>query len=381
MTYNLITNKFNLITSDDINPINDSSNNAIYISKTLYTYLTSLKEEIDLYNCEWDNIKRYINPFEFIHTKVPSEKLSVCKYVPISRSFFKLTEIFNCFSINKYFHNNVNHNSLHLAEAPGGFIEASLKFSDTHKIKFENMIGISLLDNNMNTPQWSNNYFDNYSNVFLEKNHQNNCDITKANTFNYFTNKYKYYFSLITADGGFDFSADFNNQEKLSQPLILSEILYAIAFQKPGGIFILKMFDCFTLLSVQYLFLLSSFYEKLYIYKPNTSRLANSEKYIICINYINTEYNRNNFIKKIPYILNKSNNINSILDNSIPLFFYQKLEEINAILGQQQLEGISSTLSLITHKSQKDKLSNLKETNVQKCIAWCNKHNFSYNNF
>ena len=291
----------------------------------------------------------------------------------------KLIEIYNCFSISKHIRTK-NPKTLHLAEAPGGFIEATLFYSKEYNIQCDLMVGVSLLNkDNNNTPLWNTHAFDKYKNVILENDNNYNYDMTNNKTFSYLKNKYDTYFDIITSDGGFDFSSDFNNQEILSQPLILAEILYAIAFQEIGGMFVLKMFDCFTLLTVQYLYLLTSVYEKVYVYKPNTSRMANSEKYIVCINYINTAENRNAFIKAIPDILSNSYNIKSIIKFDIPLYFYQRIEEINAILGQQQLEAISSTISLITHKTQKEKLINLKETNIHKCISWCNKHNFNYN--
>ena len=379
MTYNILSNTISILTPDDICIRNDISN-GIFISKTLHNYITELKKQIDHYNNDWDNIKRYINPYEFIHTKIPGEKFAICKYIPVSRSFFKLIEIYYCFSINKFI-NDTKPKSLHLAEAPGGFIEATLFYSKIYKIDYEIMLGISLINKtNNNTPLWNTCAFDKYKNVVLENNPDYNYDMTNYNTFNYLKNKYTdTYFNIITADGGFDFSSDFNNQEIQSQPLILAEILYAISFQEIGGLFVLKMFDCFTLLTVQYLYLLTSFYEKVYIYKPNTSRSANSERYIICINYKNTIENRDNFIKSIPNILSNSYNLTSILNLEIPLYFYQRIEEINAILGQQQLEAIASTISLITHKTQKEKLVNLKDNNIQKCISWCTKHNFNYN--
>ena len=330
MTYNIISNTINILTPDDIYIAFDTSEE-IYISKTLHSYLTDLKKQIDKYNTEWDNIKRYINPYEFIHTKVPGEKMAICKYIPVSRSFFKLIEIFTCFSINKFIKNK-NPKTLHLAEAPGGFIEATLFYSKEFNIQYDLMVGISLLNaDNDNTPLWNTHAFDKHKNVVLENNSNYNYDMTDFKTFNFLKNKYHTYFDIITSDGGFDFSGDFNNQEKLSQPLILAEILYAIAFQEIGGIFVLKMFDCFTLLTVQYLYLLTSLYEKVYVYKPNTSRLANSEKYIVCINYINTPENRNAFIKSIPKILSESYNLKSILNFEIPFILNAIIETIPCI--------------------------------------------------
>ena len=37
--------------------------------------------------------KKYVNPYEYIHTVVPGCKTSVCKIKPVSRSFFKMIEI------------------------------------------------------------------------------------------------------------------------------------------------------------------------------------------------------------------------------------------------------------------------------------------------
>ena len=56
-----------------------------------------------------------------------------------------------------------------------------------------------------------------------------------------------------------------------------------------------------------------------------------------------------------------------------------QIEEINAILGQQQIENIINTIKLINSKDKKtDKISNMKSLNIQKCIRWCNQNNIPY---
>ena len=47
---------------------------------------------------------------------------------------------------------------------------------------------------------------------------------------------------IITGDGGFDFSIDYNKQEKLALQLIYSQIIYAICLQKKKWIFFIKSF-------------------------------------------------------------------------------------------------------------------------------------------
>ena len=83
-----------------------------------------------------------------------------------------------------------------------------------------------------------------------------------------------------------DFSFDFKNQENNISNLLFAQIAYALVMQKHKGKFILKIFDSFMQHTIDLIAILSSFYEQVYITKPNTSRYANSEKYIVCIGFI-----------------------------------------------------------------------------------------------
>ena len=70
--------------------------------------------------------------------------------------------------------------------------------------------------------------------------------------------------------------------------------------------------------------------------------------------------------------------IEGLLSFHLPYFFYTKLEEINSILGQQQIESIVNTLNLINHKNKNDKLEQLKNNNIIKCNNWCVKNKQPY---
>ena len=68
--------------------------------------------------------------------------------------------------------------------------------------------------------------------------------------------------------------------------------------EKSKGSFILKIFDMFTKSTDDYIYLLSLFYNKVYIIKPQTSRLANSEKYIVCKEFKTfTKSNMNSYLQ------------------------------------------------------------------------------------
>ncbi len=92
MSYFLLPNIINTISSEDLEIKKDLKHYTI--SKSLARYLNSMKTQIDNYTNEWDQYKKYTNPYEYIHTPIPYSKLSVCKLKPLSRSFFKLIEIF-----------------------------------------------------------------------------------------------------------------------------------------------------------------------------------------------------------------------------------------------------------------------------------------------
>jgi hypothetical protein len=76
--------------------------------------------------------------------------------------------------------------------------------------------------------------------------------------------------------------------------------------------------------------------------------------------------------------INKDNWVERFLNIDIPSLYINKLEDINAIIGQQQLENILLTLYLLDNNKQ-DKFEVIKKNNIQKCINWCIKHKLLYN--
>ncbi|KAK3921395.1 Cap-specific mRNA (nucleoside-2'-O-)-methyltransferase 1 [Frankliniella fusca] len=87
---------------------------------------------------------------------------------------------------------------------------------------------------------------------------------------------------FMMADGGFSVEGQENIQEILSKQLYLCQFLVALLIVRPGGHFVCKLFDLFTPFSVGLVYLMFRSFERISIHKPNTSRPANSERYIIC---------------------------------------------------------------------------------------------------
>jgi len=348
-----------------------------YISQSLFYYLSIIKEKIKDEE-QWDAYKKYTNPYEYIQTIVPHKKKSVAKYKPLSRAYFKMIELIEYFHLNTI---DAPISSFHLAEGPGGFIEALANIRSCEKDKY---IGMTLLDdkNDENIPAWKKtDYFlKMHPNVLIENGADGTGNILSIENLDYCREKYGSSMDIITADGGFDFSVDFNNQESNMTRLLFAQICFAIAMQKTNGAFVLKIFDCFNESTVDMLYILSAFYKKVYITKPKTSRYANSEKYVVCKDFLceSTEYAfrliRTAFETMIRLPQNQP--ITRFLTCPISYYFYKKIEDYNAVFGQQQIENINITLDLIHNRKNID---NLVKINVQKCVQWCNKHNVQYN--
>ena len=138
----------------------------VMISNSLSNYLYNIKEKIDKYENEWDIYKKYTNPYEYIHSVVPNKKKSVSKYKPLSRSYFKMLEILNTFNIT---FEDSPISSFHLAEGPGGFIEA---LCNLRKNPNDEYVGMTILDtnNDSNIPGWkkSENFLRKNKNVYIE---------------------------------------------------------------------------------------------------------------------------------------------------------------------------------------------------------------------
>ena len=351
------------------------------ISQSLSIYLCDIKQRLAPIESDWDIFKKYTNPYEYIHTVVPFKKKCVSKYSPLSRSYFKMIEIVNTFHLQ---FDSKPIRTFHLAEGPGGFIEAMVRMRNC---KHDSYTGMTIIDNNNdpNIPSWkkSENFLKQNKNVYIEAGADNTGNILSLQNFEYCKNKYASSMDLITADGGFDFSIDFNKQEVNIANLLFAQMCYALVMQKTGGTFILKLFDCFMPHSIDIIYILSSFYEKVYIIKPYTSRYANSEKYIVCKGFIFNSCQQ--FFPSLRQAIEKmvnaqeSTHISRFLNCRIPLYFLTKVDEYNAVFGQQQIENIYYTITLIDNKHKHDKIEALIRNNVLKCQFWCSKNKVTFN--
>ena len=186
--------------------------------------------------------------------------------------------------------------------------------------------------------------------------------------------------AFITADGGFDYSIDYNYQEQASSKLIFSQIITALKCQAMGGIFICKIFDMNLLITIEMIYLLNLLYKEVIIYKPFTSRVANSEKYLVCSGFKGVEHV---LIDKLLVILAEWNKANlngktfNRLFTEIPAGFIDELKKINKIIVSKQINVINGIMHIYHNKLNLD--TEWKKENFNKqhlnAVEWCKKYN------
>jgi 23S rRNA U2552 (ribose-2'-O)-methylase RlmE/FtsJ len=306
-------------------------NNFIVYNK-LQNVLKITKSLIDPYCKSWDTYKKLNNKYEYIYN---SNKTLGLNFKPISRSYFKLHEIVHD-------HDIILDGKLIfcMAESPGGFIKNILdNTSSTH------VYANSLSSPNRSIPSWNDAILKS-NNVDILNGVDKTGNICNINNINNIIETIGYNkCDIITADGGIDYSNNYNNQELDSYDLILSEIYLALNLQKCDGVFILKVFDIFYYNTIQLLYILHLFYDNVYIAKLDTSRPSNSEKYIVCKGF---KINNDNTI-----IINKIKDYiecNICLDLFVPIDFIISLYTYIDFFNNQQIHNINSTINLIKQK-------------------------------
>jgi hypothetical protein len=285
-----------------------------------------------------ENITNQINPYEYLFTIVPETKKSVSKLKPDSNLLYDLLEIYSSLNILDSF-KGIHMKSLHISKTAHDSIECL-------KILRENQ------SDNASKFELINDFV--IQNIEIKK-----FDLLFHETTDKTLNSYIINFIEI--------------------------IMIILKNQAMNGISIIKISHIFFKPIVDLIYILTSLYEKVYIIKPNTNNIITFDKYIVCKNFVSDDIrakqNLINYSKLFVLLKNLKNKcIVSILDYDIPYILRTKLNEINVIIGQQQLEASNLLLYFLKNKKY-DKIEMFKKINIQKSINWCEKHQIPHNKF
>jgi hypothetical protein len=352
MSYFIIPKINNTI---NINPIihNTSSDIKIQFSHSLFNYYNVLHRKIistcvndnecyisnDASYNTYDKLIRSVNPYEYIFSKVPGSKFSVSKLKPQTSVFYDFLEV-----------------------------SISLNILDTYKSS--SIKSLHITPNSSDTVDCYEMLRENYSDEITIYDEINDKNI------------------ISIGDQKYDFMFLDTKTKNINAYIIsfIENLMIILRNQKVNGSCIIKISHIFYKPIADILFILSSLYERVYILKPQSSNVTTFEKYIVCKNFeINEDKNK---ILKLSYFslavfLKKyaCQNIISILDTDVPYYFTMKLNDINMIIGQQQLESLNLILNLLKNKNKDERYDNMKKSNIQKAVTWCEKYKIPCNKF
>ena len=357
--------------------------------------LHRLKNRIDDMDHQntWDEYKKITNPYEFVFLSLARRmQYSVAKKIPLSRSYYKMIEIWQNLdladSIPKEFI------TAHSAEGPGGFIEAIVDIATKTGYSLQGSLAMTLRSTDKNIPGWKK------SQAFLHKNPGVEITYGKDNTGNLYNLENHTAFKeilatkstggkahLYTADGGFDFTNDFNNQEENVIQLLLAEILLGLTVLEKGGVLIIKFFDTVLQPTLEMLYITTRHFREWTITKPKTSRAANSERYLVCRGFLGAQEDTVRIFSRAlsPFKGKEGKNILSFLDvrthkEQEYLEFEKEIMYFQELFSKCQIEAITRTLTIIETKTNTILQAQINE-NITRSIEWCNRHNIEINEF
>ncbi len=249
--------------------------------------INNLKHKIEISfndSFDWDSWKKLGNPYEFIYTpskdKYPLPSISIQN--PLSRSYFKLWEIFKIFEIK--FPQSLR--TAHVCEGPGGFIQCIYDWAEKYNNHVQTSTAMTLRPDHASIPGWKRaaNFLKKHPNINIEYGPNRDGNIMNPDNQSYFIEKARNS-HIFTADGGFDFSEEYEKQEINMFPLILNSAIIAISVLTLNGLCIIKIFDMHYQITKDLMSILASQFKSWSIYKPATSRPCNSERYFIGMDF------------------------------------------------------------------------------------------------
>lgn len=334
MSYYILPKNFNKC---ELSPLFKIEKIPIYASYSTYNYYNkAIKQLINICLAEnnntYDTISKIVNTYEYIFSKIPEVDLSISKLKQKSGIFYDFLEIS---SISNIFEGLHNINSLIISHNFLSVIDSIQMIKNDKNDKHQGFL--NLHNTSTNSP------LDKYNLILCELDSESYKNI---NT---------YIFGLIDI------------------------VILILKHQKNDGVAIIKISNVYHKPILDILYILTYIFKKVYIIKPNTSNIFSCDKYLVCKKFT---YNEDYHKKLLEICENKcdTKNIHSIITSDLPYYFINKIDDMNIIIGQQQLEIIHHIINLLKNKNKNEKLDILKKNNIQKCIFWCEKHSIPYNN-
>ena len=318
--------------------------------------LFHLKKEIETSftsNYNWDAWKKICNPYEYIYTppKDSNPLPSVSLLNPLSRSYFKMWEMLTLSKITQKLPQRIR--SAHVCEGPGGFIQAIYDAAERARKQVISTTAMTLRPDHPSVPGWkrASQFLRRHKTVKIEYGPKNDGNILDPQNQDAFIKACGQGVHIFTADGGFDFSDEYDKQELNIYNLLVNSSLLALQVLLAEGSFVLKIFDIQSRATEDLIAIIGSQFKQWTLYKPATSRPCNSEKYFVGTHFRGRNPLLVEFLKSLA---------SQLLENKTPTSLLAEAEEHEKI--REQIRQIQKPIL----ESQKKSIYSVLETSKAK---------------
>ena len=325
----------------------------------------------------WELVKKMVNPYEIVYTHEDKQfHASISLVKPLSRSYFKMIEmmyVLQFFELLPKQQKKIR--TAHVAEGPGGFIQALIQLCERNRINIDTATAMTLKPINPCVPGWKR------AAAFLHRNPQimihhgqdGTGDIYVPENQRSFTAASKSGVCLFTADGGFDFSINYDVQEQRVFHLLVSSAITGIQTLSSEGCFILKLFDITSEHTKLFIALMSQNFKEWILYKPALSRPCNSERYFLGRK---SRIPSGDLLKVLAEIQNQAAKGLYPTHTGIPASISAYIDDH---IQQTTAEQIRSIQQAIVYANQPELwYSTQRPIDLKRCMSWCEKFSVPY---
>lgn len=336
---------------------------------------------------QWDDFKKITNPYEYIFLSWNRRSSrSVSTRQPLSRSYFKLIEIWQRMGLDSELAPLVDRDgglkTAHAAEGPGGFIEACWEQAKTHGWTVKCTDAITLRSDARNIPGWRKamRFLSERPVIHIHEGVDGTGDILRRGNQDDFVEIARGA-HIYTADGGFDFSSDYDAQEDSIFPLLLAEFIIGLQAVTEGGYIIVKCFDTLEQATLDLLWIVSRCFREWVLMKPFTSRAGNAERYFVGKGRLAQIDDSIAFLQQIQEEQAWTGPLIEIEEEDRQEWqaWKQRILTFQEEMEHQEYEIIQKTLDLI-HNHDFPRIRTLVRENIRRSLDWCREYGEPYSN-
>ena len=161
--------------------------------------------------------------------------------------------------------------------------------------------------------------------------------------------------------------------------LMLEKLVTLGETQKTSGSAVLRMSYLNTSHTSRFLYFLTSMYEKVFVMKSRTSWALDTEKYVVCLNFLQRTTLSTRNLKVLKNMHGVSSPIMyNILGFETPCIFQNKVHDINLMLAQLQLDQIDTIINAMKKNgSGFERLEIIRKNQVNLRDVWLEKYHTS----